>query len=237
MSDYQCEKCHDTGYVLEVRDGYDVAVECVCYEKLMARRRLERSRISDELLKKGFKDFDDRGMDVLKNAREKALDYYRNFLANEKERHNSILFCGQVGSGKTHLGMAVCNNLMNICGVGVIYMTYRDAMREIKQTVTDRVNYYAALDPYCNARLLYIDDLLKGRPTEAEMNILYELVNYRYMHNKPMVISTERFPEELVNFDEAIGSRILEMCRGYSIVLKGQELNYRLYSERKEQGK
>lgn len=75
-----------------------------------------------------------------------------------------------------------------------------------------------------------MDDLLKGRPTEADINILYELVNYRYMHNKPMVISTEIFPDDLIGFDEAVGSRIIEMCRGNIIILKGKELNYRLYS-------
>ena len=69
-----------------------------------------------------------------------------------------------------------------------------------------------------------------GKPTEADINILYELVNYRYMHNKPMVISTERLPDDLVGFDEAVGSRIIEMCRDNIVILKGEKLNYRLYS-------
>ena len=75
-----------------------------------------------------------------------------------------------------------------------------------------------------------MDDLLKGKPTEADINILYELVNYRYMHNKPMVISTERLPDDLVGFDEAVGSRIIEMCRDNIVILKGEKLNYRIYS-------
>ena len=50
------------------------------------------------------------------------------------------------------------------------------------------------------------------------------------MNNKPMVISTEKLPDELLNFDEAVGSRILEMCRGNIILFDGKELNYRLYS-------
>ena len=78
--------------------------------------------------------------------------------------------------------------------------------------------------------MLYIYDLLKGKPTEADLNILYELINYRYMHNKPMIISTEKLPDELIDFDEAVGSRIIEMCRGNMVVLQGKELNYRLYS-------
>jgi len=230
LSGYECEKCMDTGYVLVRQDGYDISVKCECYEKRMYQRRLRSSGISEEMQKKGFKDFDCRGIDALEQAKMKAVGYYRRFLNIENGCHNSIIFCGQVGAGKTHLGMAVCNNLLNVCNVEVVYMAYRNAVTEIKQSVTDKENYYAATEPYRRARLLYIDDFLKGKSTEADLNILYELINYRYMHSKPMVISTEKCPDDLVDFDEAVGSRIIEMCRGNIVVLQGKELNYRLYS-------
>ncbi len=230
MSGYECEKCLDMGYVLEQRDGREVAVECECLVKRNSMIRLKNSGISEGLQKKGFREFDCRGIAVLEEACKKARTYYQGFLSNETGRHNSIIFCGQSGAGKTHLGMAICNNLLNVCSVSVTYMAYRNAITAIKQTVTDRENYYAAISLYCNARLLYIDDLLKGRPTESDLNILYELINYRYMHNKPLIISTEKLPEELIDFDEAVGSRILEMCRENIVVLVGKELNYRLYS-------
>lgn len=218
------------GYVLVKRDGIEFGVPCQCHEKRMSLRRLKNSGISEELQEKGFRDFNCRGIDKLEKAKNKAQTYYQNFSANEGCRQNSIIFCGQAGSGKTHLGMAICNNLLNICGVGISYMAYRNAIIEIKQSVTSKEDYFSALSTYANARLLYIDDLLKGKSTESDLNILYELVNYRYMHNKPMVISTEKLPEELIDFDEAVGSRILEMCGESIIILQGKELNYRLYS-------
>lgn len=231
MTQYECEECQDIGYKMIYKDGCEYAKKCKCYERRMSQLRLRKSGISEELQKKGFKDFEDRGISQLVQAKERAKKYYQYFLDIEKNRNNSIILCGQVGSGKTHLGMAICNNLLNVSNVGVVYMAYRNAIIAIKQTVMDKTNYYAAINTYLNARLLYIDDFLKGgRPTEADLNILYELVNYRYMHNKPMVISTEKMPEELLDFDEAVGSRILEMCRGNIVILKGRELNYRLYS-------
>ena len=30
-----CEKCRDSGFVLVVKNGYEVAVRCDCYEKNM----------------------------------------------------------------------------------------------------------------------------------------------------------------------------------------------------------
>lgn len=230
MSEYECDLCKDTGFVMVKQGDYEFAQRCQCYERRQAKRRIKASGISEEFQQKGFKDFDDRGDPRLRAAKERAQKYYQGFMENENSRHNSIILCGQVGAGKTHLGMAICNNLLNVCGVGIMYMAYRNAMTEIKQAVTDKENYGRAINPYCTARVLYIDDLLKGRVTDADLNILYELVNYRYMNNKPMVISTEKLPDELLNFDEAVGSRILEMCRGNIILFDGKELNYRLYS-------
>lgn len=229
--EHECKACMDTGFVVEIDGkGREFASRCKCYEMKRIKELLQLSGISEEFCKKNFDNFDIRGAEQLKNAKAKAVRYVQNFIDTEHERMNSIMFSGQVGAGKTHLGMAICNELLNVHGVGVVYMPYRDAVTRIKQTVADRENYYAAIGQYCNARLLYIDDLLKGRITDADLNILYELVNYRYMHNKPMVISTEKAIDELIGFDEAVGSRMLEMCRGNIVALRGKELNYRLYS-------
>ena len=230
MSGYQCEECQDTGWKLVTENGVDTAVKCKCYEIRMNRLRMEHSGISRELQSKGFNDFECRGMQELERAKKKAIMYYQSFPQKENSRHNSIMFCGRAGAGKTHLGMAVCNNLLGKLNVGVIYMAYRNAITEIKQMVTDRECYFSATESYRKARVLYIDDLLKGRSTDADLNILYDLINYRYMHHMPLVISTEKMPDELLAFDEAVGSRIVEMCRGNIVILKGKELNYRLYS-------
>lgn len=223
-----CEKCHDMGYVLTEQDGVDVAIRCECYEKRMSLIRMKNSGIPEEFSKKGFQDFETMGISALETAKQKAEMYCRSFLEIENDRQNSIIFCGQPGSGKTHLGMAICNDLLNVYNVPVGYMAYRNAVTVIKQTVTSKDDYHAAVSQYCTQRLLYIDDLLKGRTTDADTNILYEIVNYRYMHNKPIIVSTEKLPVDLVDFDEAVGSRILEMCRGNIIQLQGKELNYRL---------
>lgn len=227
---YECEKCKDNGFMPVLEDGELVAVECECRRERIARLRLKNSKIPAGMLSIGFREFDCSGNAALENARKKAILYYQNFKSIENTRQNSLILCGQSGAGKTHLGMAVCNNLLNRLQVSVVYMAYRNAVTRIKQVITDKENYYREIGPYCDAQLLYIDDLLKGRTTDTDLNILYEIVNYRYMNNGAMVISTEKTPEQLIDFDEAIGGRILEMCRPNIIRLEGQELNYRMYS-------
>lgn len=225
---YECSKCRDMGWIeVEDEQGCIYIKHCECWALKECRRLLEKSGISEEFQKKGFKNFDTRNNPQLINAKNKAIAYLKTFGQYEKTRYNSIMFCGQVGAGKTHLGIAICSNLMSQ-NVAVYYMAYRNAATKIKQVMTDEVAYNKELQSYMQARVLYIDDLLKGRITESDVNILYEIVNYRYMNNLPLIISTEKSIDDLLDFDEAIGSRIIEMCRGNIVQLQGKELNYRL---------
>ena len=225
---YECPKCKDTGFILQTdENGYEGVIRCECFAIRRAREMMKRSGISAEFQKKSFENFLTRNNAQLSNAKNKAIRYVQNFEQTEHDRYNSIMFCGQVGAGKTHLGTAICSELMNR-GVAVIYMAYRNVVTKLKQNIIDEENYNKELNQYTSARVLYIDDLLKGKLTETDSNILYEIVNYRYMNNIPIIISTEKSPNDLLVFDEAIGSRIIEMCRGNIIQLQGKELNYRL---------
>lgn len=230
LSKYSCQKCKDTEFIISKdENGIDRYRKCECVEAKVAQRLLNKSGISEEFQTKTFNNFDDRGLEPIKIAKYKAIEYFKRFSDAEHDRINSILLCGQVGSGKTHLGMALANNLIKTKKVAVIYMEYRQAATRLKQLITDDYDYNMELDKYKRARVLFIDDMLKGKVTEADINLLYEIVNYRYLNKLPMIISTEKTKEELINFDEAIASRIIEMSKGNIIELTGKELNYRLY--------
>ena len=225
---YTCPKCRDTGWIeYDDEAGRAWSKRCDCQVIRESRRLLEKSGISEEFKRMRFSTFDPRDNEILAKAKETAMRYVKAFPELEKARCNSIMFCGQVGSGKTHLGISICNSLL-ASGVAITYMPYRNVVTKLKQNVTDETEYNRELERYSKARVLYIDDLLKGKVTESDTNILYELVNYRYMNNRPLIISKEYLTEQLLEFDEAIGSRIVEMCRGNIIQLTGKELNYRL---------
>lgn len=227
-TEYKCPKCKDTGFLNHTDDhGREIACRCDCYAIRQAREMMQRSGISAEFQKKTFDNFDTKGNEQLANAKKKAMQYVENFEKTEHNRYNSIMFCGQVGAGKTHLGTAICGAIMD-SGIAVIYMAYRNTVTKIKQKIVKEEDYNREINRYTSARVLYVDDLLKGKLTEADVNIMYEIVNYRYMNNMPIIISTEKSPNELLMFDEAIGSRIIEMCRGNIIQLQGKELNHRL---------
>lgn len=230
IEDNKCPKCNGTGHlIITDENGYEYYRECECQEVVKAKARLKASGISEEFLKKGFKNFDDRGLEALKKAKNIGLSYCKDFPDIRNTKRNSVLYMGQVGSGKTHLSMAICNAIMEHYKTGVLYMAYREEMVRIKQTVNDEINYNNAINRFKQCPVLMIDDLLKGKSTEADVNILFEIINYRYVNNMPMIISTEKTQNELLDFDEGTMSRIIEMSRGHSVEIIGREYNYRLY--------
>ena len=224
-----CPKCGGSMWITWVDEqGCDMARRCECFEPTMAKRRIARSGISEPFRAKGFKNFDTRGIAQLEKAYTICVDYCKNYQDFKESRHNSILLLGQVGCGKTHLALASANALLDYQKIRVIYMPYREMITRLKQNITDEDAYNKTIDELKTAPMLVIDDLLKGKTTDSDINILFEIVNYRYVCNLPMIVTSEKTTGELLDFDGAIGSRFVEMAEGRIIEFKGNELNYRL---------
>ncbi|WP_327066781.1 ATP-binding protein [Kitasatospora sp. NBC_01302] len=131
----------------------------------------------------------------------------------------SLLLLGITGVGKTH---EAYGTLRHIACAGI-----RSAWR-----ATPAADLYALLRPrhnvdseaefrkFADARLLLIDDLGAAKTTEWTEEINYRLVNHRYEHELPTVITSNLAPKELAAaLGERVFSRLSEMCQ--RIVLKG----------------
>lgn len=209
------------------QEGLQPALKtCKCQEIDIAKRHWRATGIDPEKSKQTFSNFTvwNKSSDAAKKT---AMAYYKVFEEVRTSRRNSIMFCGQVGSGKTHLSVALALNFISK-GTKVVYMSYRDVITAIKQNMLDEEFYKKQLSKYQTAEILLIDDLYKGKINESDVNIMFEIINYRYLNYLPIIVSTEFTTEKMLNFDEAIGSRIYEMCKDYIVQIEGQENNYRL---------
>lgn len=149
-------------------------------------------------------------------------------------RNDRIFITGN--SGKTHLCTAICREFL-LAGRKVLYMLWRDEIVQLKANVNDAEAYRKIIDKYKTADVLYIDDLFKTgktadqqnqKPTAADINAAFEIINYRY--NNPAlltIISTELSEDELLDIDEAVGSRIYERAKAITIA-KDRSRNYRI---------
>ena len=222
---YKCNKCRDMMFVIQ-EDG--TAKACECRAIRIAEEKLKASGVSEEFRKMSFKNFEYSKSKETMIAYSIAKSYSNKFEELRVARENSIMFCGQVGSGKTHLAMSIGNILLDK-GIGVIYMPYRSSITNLKQSITDEENYQREVNIYKNAHVLMIDDLFKGKITDSDINIIYEIIDYRYFKSLPVIITTEKSIDELLKIDEAIGSRLYEMSKNHLVNIKGEKLNYRIY--------
>lgn len=207
-------------------DKNNVATRCTCYAVNLAKERWIKSGFDPDSKEKSFSTFKEIS-EIAKQAKLIAGKYAKDFQSIKNNRINSLLFMGQVGSGKTHLCIAASLNLLSK-GIEVIYMSYREDVTALKQNILDEEYYQNQLSKYKTASVLFVDDLFKGKITETDINIMFEIINYRYLKRLPLIISTEYNMEQLLAKDEATASRIYEMSKGYSFEIRGKENNYRM---------
>lgn len=224
-----CELCGDNGgFAVRNEDGIEVYKPCSCLDTQINEKRFSASKITFAFRSQTFDKFNLANLpEVIRDAYRCSRSYLNSFEEIRHTRENSIALLGNPGSGKTHLLMAICNELMDR-GINVLYFPYVETFLEFKEDVSrtnERVKRMQEVD------VLFIDDLFKGRdlPTPYQIEILFSVINERYMQHKPILISSERDIEAMMAVDEALGSRINQMCKDFRVILLGgRDLNYRM---------
>ncbi len=216
---YKCDKCKDFGYVMVEVDGREGFIECECLKVREAELRLKKAGIYDAFKGKTFGNFTETKLNKI--LKDKCMQY----VSDKAYEQHSLILTGNVGSGKTHLATAIANNLLSK-NVEVVYIDYRNFMTKLKQSILDREYYQGEIERLQNAQILFIDDLFKGKITESDVNIMFEIVNMRYLKEMHMIVTCEKDIQELLNIDKAVSSRIYEMASGY--VLHSVAENYRM---------
>ena len=75
--------------------------------------------------------------------------------------------------------------------------------------------------------MLFIDDLFKGKITDSDVNVMFEIVNHRYLNRLPIIATTELDLNGLESIDQAITSRLYEMSKGFFNEMGGNNANFR----------
>lgn len=219
-----CPICLNRGYIHRVDDqGLPCVRECKCMVQRRNQRRLARSGLSEMAKRYTF--------DTWQTPEQWQERFKELAQAYAAEQRGWFLTAGRSGSGKTHLCTAICGECL-AQGLDVRYMLWRDVAVEAKAVVNDDTEYARIVEPLKSVRILYIDDLFKtGKgqaPTVGDVNLAFEILNSRYNDSKKLtIISTERSMDELLDIDEAVGSRIYERSKGYCLDFT-QKPNWRL---------
>lgn len=143
-----------------------------------------------------------------------------------------LLFSGQPGCGKTHLSNWIFGQLSSGRSLRGRYMNWLSAVRDIKAAAQNGDS--SVFDSWKTAPLLYLDDFLKVRsgstPSDADVKLAFELMNFRLERKLLTVISSEWALEEIMGIDEALAGRIRQLCGAYVVhVARDAKKDFRIF--------
>ncbi len=146
-------------------------------------------------------------------ARMKVDEYLEGWEEN-REAGKGLYFCGGVGTGKTHLAVAVMNELIRRKRIPSLFVTVPELLDNLRGTYNDPGrNLDEWMDAVQNAEFLVLDDLGSERTTEWVRERIFVIVNHRYREALPTVFTSNIGPKDLAEqLGERTASRIIAMC-------------------------
>lgn len=214
LADPKCPHCHGRGYRIEGVDALAVAAPCVCVKTcprcddsgqvmvdikgLMRAARCRCRKLPDRLrlfndaqiparhATSSFATFrPSEGQGEPWNlARRWSKDY------KPGQPNPGLVFCGPVGTGKTHLMVGMLRDLMFRHGVSTRFVEFTHLLADLKEGFEKGRSGGRLLGPLARVQVLAIDELGKGRKTDWEQAIVDELISKRYNSRQTLVATT-----------------------------------------------
>nr|WP_325191345.1 ATP-binding protein [uncultured Selenomonas sp.] len=134
----------------------------------------------------------------------------------DEVKHNpkaqGLMLMGGYGTGKTHLAVAILRETAE-AGIPGMFVVVPDLLGKMRASFGQKDGKAEELVTTAkNAQLLVLDDLGAENPSPWVVELVYVLINHRYEHMLPTVITTNCSGRELeATFGRRIVSRLAEM--------------------------
>ena len=243
-----CKTCHERkdGEVKSLMDmKFIFKNNCKCdRERFEKQKQREKEQEIERLKRSCFISMSQWAytFDNYKGEKDKSYIIAKNYAKEYeqmKKENIGLLFCGTVGSGKTYLACCIANALIEEYMIRVKIRNFAQIINDLQKSGfdLDKNEYIEALT---NVSVLILDDLGIERDTSYAKEQVYNIVNSRYLKQKPTIFTTNLPYEKIQNSDdgveyERIYSRIIEMC--IPIKVMGEDFRKRLQKEKLKQNK
>ena len=214
-----CGSCRTAKEVRVEFMGIQKTVRCICkceQEKDMQHKARMKAQEIERLRSTGIQDKQilsyTFGNDDGKNAgvSDLAKRYVENF-ADMKRENIGLLFYGEVGTGKSFFAGCIGHALIDR-GVPVLATSITRLLNQLF-SVEDKNEFLRELNRY---DLLIIDDIGAERGTEYALEQVYTIIDERYKSCKPVIVTTNKTPQELETEQDMqrkrIYDRFFQMC-------------------------
>lgn len=216
---YVCSKCNDTGFYEERDDEKGVSYGthlCSCHLELLKKLASEEMAKNTPLELSSFEDFDldyyskspKNGVvpyNVMKSVYSRCVRYAESFDRDSA----SLYFYGRTGLGKTHLSLAIANEVIKK-GYTVIYGSLINFLNKIEREKFGRGDDNDTESMLIDCDLLILDDMGAEFSTALTGSIVYNIINSRLCRGVPTIISSNLSLAELRDrYPESVASRII----------------------------
>jgi DNA replication protein DnaC len=189
--DWVCPLCRGRGGEMALDEqNYEVFDPCACKAALSRINLFDRAQIGRRFADSTFSRFTPHNP-----GQTRALDDLTVFpqMYSVGQRQGYLLW-GPVGTGKTHLMVALFRVLTLEYGVPCVFVDFGQLLNDIRRTFRGERKEADIMRPLQDAAVLLVDELGKGRATEWELNVLDDIVSRRYNANKTTMFTTNFEP-------------------------------------------
>lgn len=195
---------------------------CKCEIEKRDREEAERKRIQFEKRVKEYRRMgfpeekmqnwtfanDDRENEKISTV---ARNYFENFGKMYEDGKGLLLF-GKTGTGKSYAAACIANALIDK-GHPVLMTNFANIRKSVYGLFDGQQEFFNNFNRF---PLLILDDLAAESKTEYMQEIVYDVINTRYLAGLPLIVTTNLTAEELKHpadvTNQRTFSRLFEMC-------------------------
>lgn len=232
---FYCKKCNKprTSYLDFL--GAHMRVPCDCQ-----RAELKALELKDNsLLGKRYKDVTFDNTEISSKEFQEVYNRMRKYCSVADivlSRGIGVYLYGDKGRGKTHLTACMVNELTNRLH-SVLFTNFSEISQAIRSTFGKQIELGAGkseqelLRKISNVEFLFIDDFGTEKVTRGNEDLwlqgkIYDIVNDRYVNNKPIIFTSNYSLRELVE-DRGVADKTVDRIMEMTEIIKLEGVSYR----------
>ncbi len=187
-----CPHCEGSGWVTVEKDGLTTAKRCRCF--FAEKAALLRNQAN---IPKRYRDCSFDNFKPLNTSHHHAVKIAKRFIDNYPIQDIGLLFQGSCGVGKTHLAVAIINELIRKKSAPCYFYDFRDLIRSIQSSYSadNALTETEVLSPVFDKNVLVLDELGAKKTSPWVEETVFYIINHRY-NNQKLTIFTSNYMDQ-----------------------------------------